>query len=325
MPYSLRPPGFSRASKIVDVVAVQREAMRAGEPGRSGADDGDALSCRRGAAERMLAALHQKIGGVALQLADLDRLVLGEVADARLLAERLDRADAGADAAHDVGLENGLAGAAGIVGLDLADEERDVDVRRAGLHAGRVEAEIAAVGLDEGLVARQRRMQVGEVAGVVVRLKPPGGNVRTSLTDVLHLITPRSPTAAAISHRQPSHAKDEPGFRRGQFFYQLVNFSKDRTVARPAERSYGKIMGPAAEIDPIESASVDELRVAAAQTPEVGAAARLRMRAALQGEIRSGWHASRRLARVRRPRRGFRSPQRTICGKTIPSGCSPCR
>ena len=148
-----------------------------------------------GAARRngLLAALHQIIGGVALQLADLDRLVLGEVADAGLLAERLDRADAGADAAHDVGLEDGLAGAAGIVGLDLADEERDVDVRRAGLHAGRVEAEIAAVGLDERLVARQRRMQVGEIAGVFVRRQPPGGNVRSALSARRHLVTPTTP------------------------------------------------------------------------------------------------------------------------------------
>ena len=202
-----------------DVVAVHREAMRAGEARRPGADDGDALSGRRGAAERMLAALHQMIGRVALQLADLDRLVLGEVPDARLLAERLHRADAGADAAHDVGIEDGLAGAAGIVGLDLADEERDVDMRRAGVHARRVEAEIAAVGFDEGLVARQRRMQVGKIARVVLGLQPPGGDVRAA-RHTRNRVIPTSPRQRGCS---PA-AKDEPALRCGQIFYQTVNF-----------------------------------------------------------------------------------------------------
>ena len=36
--------------------------------------------------------------------------------------------------------------------------------------AGRVVAEVAAVGLDEGLVAIERRMEVAEVGGVVFRL-----------------------------------------------------------------------------------------------------------------------------------------------------------
>ena len=39
-----------------------------------------------------------------------------------------------------------------VVGGDLADEQRNVDRGRAGLLAGRVEAEIAALGLDQRLV-----------------------------------------------------------------------------------------------------------------------------------------------------------------------------
>ncbi len=134
----------------------------------------------------MLATLHQEIGGVALQLADPDRLVLREIPDAGVLAQRLDRTDARAHSAHDVGFENGLAGAAGIVGLDLANEERDVDVGRTGLSARRVEAEIAAVGLDERLVARQPRVEIGKVAGVLVLAKPSRRDVRLTLPRMRH-------------------------------------------------------------------------------------------------------------------------------------------
>jgi hypothetical protein len=50
----------------------------------------------------MHARRHQRVGGVALQPPDLDRLALGDLAHAGLLAERLGRADAGAHAAEDV-------------------------------------------------------------------------------------------------------------------------------------------------------------------------------------------------------------------------------
>ena len=50
-----------------------------------------------------------------------------------------------------------------VVGRDLADEERNVDRGRAGLLAGRIEAEIAALRLDPGLMPGERRMEVGEV------------------------------------------------------------------------------------------------------------------------------------------------------------------
>jgi hypothetical protein len=56
-----------------------------------------------------------------------------------------------------------------------ADEQRDVDRGRAGLHARRVIAEIASVRLDQRLVPVERRMQVGEILRVVGRRKPPRG------------------------------------------------------------------------------------------------------------------------------------------------------
>ncbi len=116
---------------------------------------------------------HDGVGRVALQRADPHRLALGMLAHAGLLAELLGRADAGAHAAHDVGRQDGLGGPDIVALGDLPDEERDVDRGRAGLHAGRVVAEVAALGLDERLVPRQRRRQIGEVLEVIVRREPP--------------------------------------------------------------------------------------------------------------------------------------------------------
>ena len=121
--------------------------------------------------------LDHHVGGVALQLADPDRLALGDLAHADLLAQRLGRADAGAHAAEDVLRENRARGTGGIVGEDLANEERDVDAGGTGGDAGRVVAEIAAVGLDERLMTLERRMQVAEIGAVFFRLQTTGGNV----------------------------------------------------------------------------------------------------------------------------------------------------
>ena len=93
----------------------------------------------------------------------LTGLHLGRLAHARLLAQGLGRTDARADAAHDVGVENGHRRPGAVAGGDLADEQGNVDRGRAGPLAGRVEAEIAALGLDLRFVEGQRRMQVGEI------------------------------------------------------------------------------------------------------------------------------------------------------------------
>ena len=130
MPYSLRPPDFSRFSKIVASWPATRERVGAGQSRRAGADDGDALAGRLGAAERRLAGRHLRVDGVALQQADPHRLALGRLAHAGFLAQGLGRADARAHAAHDVGGENRLGGAERIAGGDLADEQRNVDRSR---------------------------------------------------------------------------------------------------------------------------------------------------------------------------------------------------
>ena len=53
-------------------------------------------------------------------------------------------------------------GALDVVGLDAADETRDVDAGGTGLEAGRVEAEIAAAGLNQGQLAVERWVQLVE-------------------------------------------------------------------------------------------------------------------------------------------------------------------
>src|SRR5690606_32044528 len=134
------------------------------------------LSGRRRSFKELRMLGHRRVGRVALQLADLDRLALRRLADAGLLAQLLGGADPGAHAAEDVLLENRLGSAERIVGLDLADEQRDVDGGGAGGHARRVEAEIAAVGLDMRLVPGQRRVQVREVLDILLRLQASRGN-----------------------------------------------------------------------------------------------------------------------------------------------------
>jgi hypothetical protein len=69
------------------------------------------------------------VGRMALQQADLDRLVLVRVAHAGLLAQHLGRADARAHAAEHVRLEDRARRAARVVLADPADERRDVDAR----------------------------------------------------------------------------------------------------------------------------------------------------------------------------------------------------
>ena len=176
MPYSLRPPAFGRASRMVTSWPWRASRCAAARPGRAGADHGDLLAGRCGALVELLVLAHRDIGGVALQPADLHRLAFGDLAHADLFAQRLGRADAGAHAAQDVLVENGLGRAERIAGRDLADEQRDVDRGRARIHARRVVAEIAAVGFDQRLVMIERRMQVGKIVGIFGGRKPAAGD-----------------------------------------------------------------------------------------------------------------------------------------------------
>ena len=137
--------------------------MRASQARRASADDRDPLAGRRPARIGRFAGRDHGIDRVALQLADADRLHLGGLAHARLLAQSLGWTDARAGPAHDVGVENGHRRPGAIAGGDLADEQRNVDRGRAGPLAGRVEAEIATLGFDLRFVEGQRGMEIGEI------------------------------------------------------------------------------------------------------------------------------------------------------------------
>ena len=158
-----------------DVVAMACQAMGTGETGRAGADNGDALAARLGALEGLDLAVHQPVGGVALEQADLHRPFLLGTAYAGLLTENLRRADAGATAAENILLEDAHGRTLQVAGGDAADEARNVDACRAGVQTGRVEAEIATIGFDQGLVVGERRMQVAEQAGGTGRARHLAG------------------------------------------------------------------------------------------------------------------------------------------------------
>ena len=164
----VEPGGLLARLEDGRVMARDRERVRAREAGRSGADDRDALAGRRPTDKGLLPRRHLRIDRVTLKQADANRLALGVLAHARLLAQRFGRTDPRAHPAHDVGFQNCARRAERVVRGDLADEERNVDRGRAGLLTRRIETEIAAVGLDVRLVKAQRRMQVGEV-GVQAR------------------------------------------------------------------------------------------------------------------------------------------------------------
>ena len=92
------------------------------------------------------------VRGVALQPPDLHRITFPVEHDASALAQHFRRADPRAARAEDIRAEN-RAGRAGEIAVgDLLDEGGDVNARRAGLDAGRVEAKQAAARFDDGFL-----------------------------------------------------------------------------------------------------------------------------------------------------------------------------
>ena len=146
-------------------MAVAAEFGGAGEGGGTGTDEGYAFAGVGRGFEGQGASIVKGVHGVALERTDLDGFAVVMVEDAGAFAEDLDGAGAGAGGAENVGVENGLGRAVEIVGGDFFDEARDVDVGGAGLHAGRVETEEAAVGFGDGGLAVERGAEVGEARG----------------------------------------------------------------------------------------------------------------------------------------------------------------
>ena len=155
--------GFSRASKIDDLMARDASACAQARPAGPAPTIATRLPVGARARERLLAGRHLCVDRVALQLADAHRLALGVLAHAGFLASF----SVGQTRAHMPPMmledEDRSRRAERIAGGDLADEQRNVDRGRAGALARRVEAEIAAVGFDMRLVLAERRMQIGEI------------------------------------------------------------------------------------------------------------------------------------------------------------------
>ncbi|MNT54006.1 hypothetical protein D3C72_1911360 [compost metagenome] len=95
-----------------------------------------------------------------------------------MLAKDFRRADPGATAAEDVGREDFLCRALHVVLMNVADERGNIDLARAGIHAGRVVAIQAARGFQMRLALIERRRQIGEMASedgrVLVRMREVG-------------------------------------------------------------------------------------------------------------------------------------------------------
>src|SRR5688572_14845109 len=171
---------FVEATELVlgvedrDVVAKRRQAMRARQAGGPAANHSDALAGWSGPHERIAPLLHQVVDGEALEHADIDRLVLRGVPHTLVFAQDLGRTDPRAHAAEDVGLENRLRRTLRVAGVDHADEVRDVDRGRTRLYARRIVAEIAAAALDQRFLAIERRLDVFEIGGDLVRPQTSG-------------------------------------------------------------------------------------------------------------------------------------------------------
>lgn len=136
-----------------DFVAELREFGGTTESGGSGPEDGNFPAVALcGGVEDVDLVLVNVVGGVALEAADLHRIALEVEDDAGAFAEDFRGADAGAACAEDVRGEDRAGGAGEVAVGDFFYERGDVDARGAGHDAGGVEAEEAAVRLNERLL-----------------------------------------------------------------------------------------------------------------------------------------------------------------------------
>ena len=126
----------------------------------------------------MCALCLQMVGGIALKLADLDRLALGHFAHTGLFTKLFGRTNAGAHAAHDILAQDRFGGGIRCARGDLPDEERNIDIRRAGRDARRVVTEVASVRRDKRFMHIQWRVQIGKLRGIGVGVQPSGSHPR---------------------------------------------------------------------------------------------------------------------------------------------------
>ena len=166
-------------ARLVDRHAVPgaRQGVGAGQSCRPRPDHGHVATALGRALEQRRVGLEHPVGGMALQRADGHRLGGILVPHAGAFTEDFRGAHARAHPAQGIGIEDLVRRAAQVVRGDGADEARDVDAGGAGLDAGRVVAEVAALRGEQGRLAVQRRRDVLEVPRQRVRAQAAGGDV----------------------------------------------------------------------------------------------------------------------------------------------------
>src|SRR5437870_1808818 len=109
--------------------------MSAAQAGGTGADHGYLLACWQTRLEKAYIPARGGVTGVPLQPADLNRRLHQHVIHTGAFAEYLRRACPGTTAAQDIRFQNRPGGPEVVLVENLANEFRDVDMRRAGARA----------------------------------------------------------------------------------------------------------------------------------------------------------------------------------------------
>ena len=134
-----------------------------------------------------------------------------------------------------------------------------------------------------------------------------------------------SPTRRGAAARGPQrHLRRAHHQRRGESWP-----SSAASAGLPANGSMSAMLPDLSprpgDLDPIETASRDEIAALQTRAPRADAAPRLRQRPALPPRVRRRRRASRRFPHARRPRRVPLHHQGRSARATIRSACSPCR
>ena len=155
-----------------------RSTVRTRKPCRTCPHDRDPFARRCCAFKRVHPLGLQMVRGIALKLADLDRLALSHFTHTGLFTQLFGRTNAGTHAAHDILAQDRFGGSIRCARGDLPDEERNIDIRRAGRDARRVVTEVASVRRDKRFVHIQWRVQIGKLRGIGVGVQPSGSHPR---------------------------------------------------------------------------------------------------------------------------------------------------
>ena len=191
-----------------DVVAVLAKLAGGGEPGGTGADDGDFFpGIRAGFNAGEALAVPLVVCGEALEIADGHGSELLRQ-HAAFLALGLLRADASAHRRKRVGLLDDFDRLEKILFDDRLDEGRDVDAYGTSVDAGRLLALEAALGFQDRLVVAQPEGDLVEVMDAVL------GRLLIHFLSGYSICHGRSPRQVCMYGRVPSKFFPHPGTSR---------------------------------------------------------------------------------------------------------------